>query len=132
MAKKIDLKAIVSKAKGAQKKIQAVLNNQAWLDEARLLAERQKKELSKLISGDVTKVKSFVEQERKALEKLQKEIPSDLTRYKTFFSTQKAEYQKLLKSLTQVQAQAKSEAKTGVAKASKKTARKSPRARKAK
>jgi roadblock/LC7 domain-containing protein len=65
---------VVEGAKKAQAKLHTALKKQDWIEEARKYAEGQRKEVKKLISGDMAKVKTFLEKERKEFEKLLKNL----------------------------------------------------------
>jgi dsDNA-specific endonuclease/ATPase MutS2 len=67
-----------------------------WMDEARKFAERQGREVRKLIQSDLHRVRSFVEREKRDLEKLQKQIPGELNRWKKALEGQKKELTQLL------------------------------------
>ncbi len=116
-----EIKKVISKVKDAQVKLQGVLKNQDWVEEARKYAERQGTEVKKLIATDLDKVKVFIEKERKELERIQKQIPGEVKKLKVFVTSQRKELEKLLASLRK--------AKTSSTKASsprkKKTASKS-------
>lgn len=94
-----EVKKVVDRAKKAQSKLQTILKNQDWIEEARKYAEKQRKEVKKLLNSDVVKVKSFLEKERKELERFQKEIPGEVKKLRTFVKTQRKELEKLLKNL---------------------------------
>lgn len=93
-----EIKKIVDRVKTAQDQLQKVLNNQDWMDEVRKYAERQGQEVRKLIDSDMGKVKSFVERERKELEKFQKQLPGEVKRFKTLITKQRKELEKLLRT----------------------------------
>ncbi|OFZ17913.1 MAG: hypothetical protein A2X94_12800 [Bdellovibrionales bacterium GWB1_55_8] len=116
-----ELKKIVDQLKSAQVKFQTLLNNQDWVDEARKYAERQGKEVKKLISADVSRVKTFLERERKELEKMQKQIPGEVKKLRQFAKTQKKEFERLLNRIGKT-TQAKGSKKKSAPR--KKTARK--------
>jgi hypothetical protein len=94
-----EVKKVVDRAKKAQVKLQTILHNQDWIEEARKYAEKQRKEVKKLLNHDVVKVKSFLEKERKELERFQKEIPGEVKKLRSFVKTQRKELEKLLKNL---------------------------------
>jgi antitoxin component HigA of HigAB toxin-antitoxin module len=97
-----DLKKIVSRVKTAQARLQNVLNNQDWpgyMDEARKYAEKQGSEVKKLLSSDLGKVKTFIERERKELERFQKQIPGEVKKFKKLMTQQRKELEKMLGSL---------------------------------
>jgi hypothetical protein len=94
-----EVKKVVERAKKAQSKLHAILHRQDWIEDARKYAEKQGKEVKKLLNSDVTKVKSFLERERKEIVRLQKEIPSEVKKLRGFVKTQRKELEKLLKNL---------------------------------
>jgi hypothetical protein len=90
---------VVEGAKKAQAKLHTALKKQDWIEEARKYAEGQRKEVKKLISGDMAKVKTFLEKERKQLEKIQSSLPVEVKKLRGFVLTQRKEFEKLLKNL---------------------------------
>jgi tRNA splicing ligase len=94
-----DLKKIVSRVKTAQARLQAMLNQQDWMEEARKYAEKQGTEVKKLITADFGKVKVFIERERKELERFQKQIPGEVKKFKKLLAQQRKDLEKMLGSL---------------------------------
>lgn len=94
-----EVKKVVESAKKAQKKLQGLLKNQDWMDEAKIYAEKQRKEVKKLFAGDVEKVKKFLERERSSLERFQKDLPGEVKKLRGFMDSQKREFEKLIKNL---------------------------------
>jgi hypothetical protein len=94
-----EVKKVVESAKKAQKKLQGLLKNQDWMDEAKRYAEKQRKEVKKLFAGDVEKVKKFLERERSSLERFQKDLPGEVKKLRGFMDGQKRELEKLIKNL---------------------------------
>lgn len=94
-----ELKKIVSRMKTAQKKLEVMLDQQDWMEEARKYAEKQGSEVKKLLSSDFGKVKTFIERERKELERFQKQIPGEVKKFKTLLAGQRKELEKALKKL---------------------------------
>ena len=90
-----EIKQWVEKMKTAQQQLNTLLKDN-WMDEARRFAQKQGKEVRKLIETDIEKVKSFVERERQDLERLQKQIPAELNRWKKALDTQKKEFSQFL------------------------------------
>lgn len=101
-----EIQKIINKTKDAQAKIQVILKDQSWMVEAKKFAESQKKEVHKLLASDVTKVKTFLERERKELEKFQAQIPGEVKKLKSLIQKQRTEFEKLIHNLKQA-AQAK-------------------------
>src|SRR4051794_4767017 len=108
-----EIKKVVNRVKEAQSQFQTLIKTQDWIDEARKYAERQGKELRKLFAPDVEKMKSFLERERKELERFQKQIPGEVKKIRKFVALQKKEFEKLLVNIRKMAPQ-----KTGVARAS--------------
>jgi hypothetical protein len=115
-----DFKKVISRVKQVQGKLQTLLERTDWVDEARKYAEVQGKEVKKLLSGDLAKVKNFIERERKELERFQKEIPGEVKKFKGFIEGQRKELEKLLSNVRKMKS--KSRKKSGTRKASAKKA----------
>ena len=94
-----ELKKVVGRVKTAQAQLQSLLKDKTWIEEARKYAERQGKEVKKLLSGDVARVKTFLERERKELERFQKQIPSEVQKFRKFVDGQRKEFERLLKNV---------------------------------
>ena len=106
---KSEIKLMVGKVKKAQSQFQDLLKSHDWVEEAREYAERQGKEIKTLFAGDVEKMKSFLEKERKELEKFQKQIPSEVKKFKKFIGSQKKDFEKLLKNVKKMSIKPKEE-----------------------
>jgi hypothetical protein len=118
-----ELKKIVGKVKAAQAQLHGLVQDQSWVEEARKYAERQGKEVKKLISSDVNKVRDFLEKERKELERFQKQIPSEVKKLRKFVAGQRKELEKLLATTRKVGLKATvASARKGTKPAAKKTA----------
>jgi DNA repair exonuclease SbcCD nuclease subunit len=102
----------VGHVKGAQVKLQALIKSQAWVEEARKYAERQSKEVKKLLKADAGKVKIFLERERKELERFQKQIPAEVKKLRSFVTTQRKEFEKLLVNVRKFSANSSKKKKT--------------------
>lgn len=121
----VDIKKVVGRVKAAQQKLQTLLKGQDWVEEARKYAERQGKEVRKLISADAGKVKTFLERERKELERFQKQIPGEVKKLRAFVLSQRKEFEKLLVNVRKASttgAKPKAKAKSSAKKSSTKTA----------
>jgi hypothetical protein len=94
-----EIKKVVAAVKDAQVQLQTVLKDRSWIDDARKYAERQGKELKKLLSSDMDRVVAFVESERKELERFQRQIPGEVKKLKKFVDAQKKDLEKLLVNL---------------------------------
>ncbi len=99
-----ELKKIIRQLKTVQKQMQNVLQDRTWIEEARKYAERQSREVKKLLAGDVAKVKSFVEKERKELDRFQKQIPAEIDKIRNYIGSQRKELEKLLKKVSKASA----------------------------
>lgn len=94
-----DLKKMLENVRSAQAKLQDFVKNQDWVDEARKYAERQGAEVKKVLSSDVNKVKSFLEKEKKELERLQKQIPGEVKKLRGLVKNQTKDFEKFLNTL---------------------------------
>jgi hypothetical protein len=99
-----EIKKVVSKVKDAQTQLQGIVKSHDWVEEARKYAERQGKEVKKLFAPDVEKMKTFLERERKELERFQKQIPGEVKKFKKFVDMQKKEFERLLTSVRKMNA----------------------------
>ena len=79
-----DLKKIVSRVKSAQNQLESMLKDKSWIEDARKYANRQSKEVKKLLTADVAKVRTFLERERKELARFQKQLPGEVQKLKKF------------------------------------------------
>src|SRR5438270_13051313 len=98
------VKKVVSRVKAAQERLQILLKNQDWVEDARKFAEREGKEVRKLLAGDVSRVKTFLERERKELEKIQKQIPGEVKKVRDYVQKQGKELEKLLSNVKKASA----------------------------
>jgi hypothetical protein len=103
-----ELKKVVSRVKTAQSKFETFLKKQDWVEDARHYAEKQSKEVKKLLSSDVTKLKSFIEKERKELDRIQKQIPGEITKLRKFVTAQRKDFEKLLANVRKTTAAGRS------------------------
>jgi Zn-finger nucleic acid-binding protein len=94
-----ELKKVVSRVRTAQTTLHSVLKNQKWVEDARKYAEKQSREVRKLLSSDLGKVKTFLERERKDLERFQRQIPGEVKKLRDFVKGQRRELEKLLKNV---------------------------------
>ena len=113
-----EIKRWIEKMKAAQQQINYLVKDN-WVDEAKRFAERQSKEVRKLIQTDIQKVRAFVERERKDLERLQQQIPAELNRWKKVLETQKKEFVHLLGKTPQAKTRKKSKRSTAKKKSTK-------------
>ena len=102
-----EIKKVVERVKEAQVQLQGLVKSHDWVEEARKYAERQGKEVKKLFAPDVEKMKSFLEREKKELERFQKQIPSEVKKFKKFVNMQKKEFEKLLSNVRKMSSQNK-------------------------
>lgn len=94
--KKVNMKKWISKVRHTQTQLKNLIQDGGWMEDARQYLERQGKEVQKLINSDLAKVKTFVERERRELERLQKQIPGEVTRWKKYLASQRKELEKVL------------------------------------
>lgn len=94
-----ELKKVLDRVKGARSQIQNLIQDKAWVVEAKKYAEKQGKEVKRLIDTDVALLKKFLEKEKTELEKIQKQIPEEVAKIKKFVASQKQELQTLLTSV---------------------------------
>jgi hypothetical protein len=112
-----EIKRVVTRVKSAQENLKVMLQRQDWVEEARKYADRQRKEMKKLLASDLEKVKTFVEKERKELEKFQKELPGEVKKVKALLKGQRKDLSKLLATIK----------KSGLKAATAKTVKSKPR-----
>jgi hypothetical protein len=118
---KKNLKKVVKQLKTAQERFQVLLKDKSWLEDARKYAEVQGKEIKKLISADIGKVKAFLDKEKRELDKFQRQIPGEIKKFKTYMGSQKKELEKILNNVKKA---------TGQKTAGKKTATRKTRSKK--
>lgn len=94
-----ELGKVVENLKAAQGRLQNLVKNKGWIDEARKYAEKQGKEVKKLLSADVGKVRTFLERERKELERFQKSLPGEVNKLRKLVVSQRKEFESLLKKV---------------------------------
>ncbi len=127
-----DLKKIVSRVKSAQNQLESMLKDKSWIEDARKYANRQSKEVKKLLTADVAKVRTFLERERKELARFQKQLPGEVQKLKKFVDSQRKELEKLLGSVRKVRdgqpktKKSGAKKKAGTKKATKKATKKTP------
>lgn len=99
-----ELKKVVGRVKEVHGQLQSILKDKdRVVDEAKRYADRQGKEVKKLVSGDMKLVKQFIEREREELARFQKEIPGEVEKFKKFFAGQRKELEKLLFTVTKTE-----------------------------
>ena len=94
-----DLKKVIDRVKKAQTQIQTLVKDKKWVSSAKKYAERQGKEVKKIINSDVSKIKAFLNREKKELTKLQKSIPGEVDKIKAFVEEQRKDLQSLLNTV---------------------------------
>jgi hypothetical protein len=114
-----EMKKVLGRLKVVQSKFETAIKDQVWMDEARRYAEKQGKEVKKMITADAAKLKSFLERERKDLEKFQRQLPAEVKKVKGFVEAQRKEVEKLIATVTRQGApvKAKTKAKKAASKA---------------
>lgn len=95
-----EVKKAIARLKNVQEQVHDLIKDPTWVDDARKYAERQGKEIKKLIRSDADKVKKFVNRERKEIERFQKQIPGEVAKLKKYLVSQRKEFEKLLKQVT--------------------------------
>ena len=101
---KPEIQKLITHVKAAQTRLQIFLKNQNVVEEARKYAEKQGKEVKKLLTSDLGKVKVFIERERKELARFQKQIPGEVKKLRSFVENQRGELEKLLTKVRKVRA----------------------------
>lgn len=96
---KFSVNRLMSRVKDAQDQWKTLLKDGSWMDDARQFLDRQRKDVQKLIHGDIEKLKDFLERERSGLEALQKQIPAELKRWKKYLKSQRQELEQILSVL---------------------------------
>ena len=97
-----EVQKVVSRVKTAQKQFQEILSQrERAITEVRKYADERGKEVKKIMSDDLKKVKSFIARERKELEKLQKRLPDEITKIKGYVESQRKELEGLWKRITE-------------------------------
>ncbi len=124
-----DIQKVMIRIKTAQKRLQAAFSDASWIEDARTFAEKQGVEVKKLLASDLDKVRTFLERERKELERFQKQIPGEVKKFRTFMKVQRKDLEKLLASIGKTSAK-KRPAKKKTAKASTQAASRKTTARK--
>ena len=94
-----ELKKVVEQVKAAQEKLNQLMKNQDWMDDARKYAEQQGQEVKKLFAEDASKLRQFLEAERREMERFQKQIPGEVKKFKNFLKSQRKEFQKLVNQI---------------------------------
>jgi peptidoglycan hydrolase CwlO-like protein len=98
MTVKSSTQRILDRLKGARTQMEALIKDRGWIEDAKKAAEKQGREMKKMLDSDVAKLRRFIESERKELEKVQKQIPGEVKKLKAFVESQKKELSKLLNS----------------------------------
>lgn len=106
-----EVKKVVAQLKTAQKQLEGFFKNTDIVGEARKYADKQKKELQKLIHGDVTLVKEFLERQKGELDKIQKRIPTEVNKIKKYVASQRGDIEKLIGKVKKAAAGARTGAK---------------------
>lgn len=108
-----EVKKAIARLKNVQEQVHDLITDPSWVDDARKYAERQSKEIKKLIRSDADKVKKFVVRERKELEKFQKQIPGEVAKLKKYLVSQRKEFEKLLKQVTKASKSSQKKSRSG-------------------
>jgi len=107
LGKNPEVKKLLSKVKKAQSQLEVMLKDKTWVDEAKKYADKQSKEVKKLIGADAEKVRAFLEKERKEFEKFQKQIPGEVQKIRKFVDGQRKEFEKLIRKMGKLRAAGK-------------------------
>lgn len=94
-----ELKKLVGRVQVARSRFQTLLNDRTWVDEARRYADRSKAEVQKLLEGDVTKVRAFLDREKRELERFQRQIPNEVKKFRRLMHGRRKELEQLVKTL---------------------------------
>lgn len=95
----VEIKKVLDRVREIQTRFQSVVKNQEWVEEARKYADKQGQEVKKLFAGDLSMMKTFLERERKELERFQKQIPGEVKKFRKFLKGQGKELKKLISSV---------------------------------
>lgn len=95
-----EMKKVLGRIKSARGQVEQIIKSrEAWLEEARKYANRQRTEVKKLFGGDLAKVRAFIDRESKTLNALQKKLPGELQKARKFIALQRKDLQKMLKGM---------------------------------
>jgi hypothetical protein len=94
-----EVKKVIGRLKTARSQFEQLVKTQGWLDEARRFAEKQQKEVKKLLATDLGRVRTFIEKEKKELNHWQKRFPAEVKKVRKFVSVQRKDLEKMLKGL---------------------------------
>lgn len=101
-----ELKKVFQQIKRTKGQIQGMIKDGSLLEEAKKYAETQGKEVKKLIRGDLTKVRGFLEKEKKELkqfqtklDKLQKNLPSEIRKLRAYMDGQLIEAERFVRKM---------------------------------
>lgn len=94
-----EVKKVIGRLKAARGQFEQLVKTQAWVDEARKFAEKQQREVKKLLNTDLHRVRAFIEKEKAGLNKLQQKLPTEVARVRKFVSLQRKDLEKMLKGL---------------------------------
>lgn len=119
---KNEINKVLKQLKTAQTQFQTVLKDRHWVEEAKKYAESQGREMKKLINSDLTKVKAFLDREKKELNRFQKNIPGEIEKWKKYVDQQKKEAEKLVKKIRRLAKTKGASATTTIRKRKKTTA----------
>ncbi len=97
-----EIKALIGRVKKEQVRFQKLVTNGDWIVDAKNYAEHQGKEVQKLIRSDIKKVQSFLDREKRQLEKYQRQIPGEIKKISSYVQSQKKEIEKLLSKASKV------------------------------
>lgn len=119
-----EAKNIVNQLKTAQKKFQDAMKNKTLIEDVRKYADRQSRDVRKLLTADIQRVKTFVEREKKELDRLQKQMPNEIKKLKRYLAMQRRDLERLLNKARTGAKKKATKKKTAKKKTAKKTTKK--------
>lgn len=126
----VDLKNILRKIKGVQVQFKKTFDGKSVAVEAKKYADRQSKDLKKLINQDIEKVRSFLEDQKSEVERFQKQIPAEVKKWSQYLTSQRKELESILRTVSSGTAPKKKGSSKPKAKKSASPAKKRTRAKK--
>jgi len=93
-----------------------MINRKELLKEAQNFADRQRREFKKIIKTDAARLKTYLEKERREIQKLQTRLPGEIKKIRQYAETQRRELDKLIKKVKTASKKAAGTAKSKVVK----------------
>ena len=94
-----EVQKLVKQLKKAKSNFQAYIQKNDILDDAKKYADKQGKELKKILKSDANKVKAFIEKEKATLDQFSKQLPNEVEKLKKFILSQRTELEKALNTI---------------------------------